>query len=220
MTEDEWLSSTDPRTMYDVVEESLRGDWPHNPRTERKRVFFGAACCRLVWPWIVVDDRCRRVVERMETQFDVPMSQGELERLSRDVEDAADRPDADTPHLQRTAASLVLEAANALSAIRHLLNGFAGWGHPLQRRSQVADLIREIVGNPFRSVRCDYRWQTSTVLALAEGIHADRAFDRMPIFADALEDAGCDNADILSHCRGDGPHVRGCWVVDLVLGKS
>ena len=55
---------------------------------------------------------------------------------------------------------------------------------------------------------------------LAQGIYEERAFDRLPILADALEDAGCDNADILSHCRGPGPHARGCWVVDLLLGKK
>jgi hypothetical protein len=61
---------------------------------------------------------------------------------------------------------------------------------------------------------------TPTVTALAEAIYADRAFDRMPVLADALEEAGCSDDQILSHCRGEGPHVRGCWVVDLVLGKA
>lgn len=64
------------------------------------------------------------------------------------------------------------------------------------------------------------RWRSETVLALAAGIYAEGAFDRLPILADALEEAGCDNTDILAHCRGPGPHVRGCWVVDLILGKS
>jgi hypothetical protein len=82
------------------------------------------------------------------------------------------------------------------------------------------DLLRDIFGNPFRPITCDPEWRTSTVLALAQGIYDERAFDRMPILADALQDAGCDNADILDHCRGSGPHVRGCWVVDLVLGKT
>ena len=81
-------------------------------------------------------------------------------------------------------------------------------------------ILRDIIGNPFRPVVVDLGWLTSTVLALATGIYADRAFDRMPILADALQDAGCDNDDMLTHCRGDGPHVRGCWVVDLLLGKS
>lgn len=83
-----------------------------------------------------------------------------------------------------------------------------------------ADNIRDIFGNPFRSVALDPGWRTSTVVTLAEGIYADRAFDRLPILADALQDAGCDHPDILAHCRSDGPHVRGCWIVDLLLGKS
>jgi len=63
-------------------------------------------------------------------------------------------------------------------------------------------------------------WRTTTVAQLAEAIFANRAFDRLPILADALEDAGCTNRDILDHCRQPGAHARGCWVVDLVLGKS
>lgn len=81
-------------------------------------------------------------------------------------------------------------------------------------------LIHDIFGNPFRPVALNPSWQTETVLALATGIYADRAFDRMPVLSDALEDAGCDQPDILNHCRGEGLHVRGCWVVDLLLGKS
>jgi biotin carboxyl carrier protein len=80
--------------------------------------------------------------------------------------------------------------------------------------------LRDIFGNPFRPITPDPSWLTSTVVSLAHGIYADRAFDRLPILADALQDAGCDNADVLDHCRSDGPHVRGCWVVDLVLGKQ
>jgi len=81
-------------------------------------------------------------------------------------------------------------------------------------------LIRCIFDNPFRPVAVDPSWLAFDAAALATGIYADRAFDRMPILADALQDAGCDNANILNHCRSDGPHVRGCWVVDLLLGKA
>ena len=59
-------------------------------------------------------------------------------------------------------------------------------------------------------------WRTETVVALATAIYAERAFDRMPILADALEEAGCDHPDLLAHCRGPGPHARGCWALDLV----
>jgi hypothetical protein len=81
-------------------------------------------------------------------------------------------------------------------------------------------LLRDIFGNPFRPVAIDLSWRTTTVVALAEGIYQDRAFDRMPILADALMDAGCEDEAILEHCRSEGPHVRGCWVVDLILGKE
>ena len=86
--------------------------------------------------------------------------------------------------------------------------------------SAFVPLLRDIVGNPFRPAAFDPSWRISTAVALAEGIYADRAFDRLPILADALEDAGCGHPDVLAHCRGDGPHARGCWVVDLVLGKA
>ncbi|MBA4066320.1 MAG: hypothetical protein C0501_21920 [Isosphaera sp.] len=84
----------------------------------------------------------------------------------------------------------------------------------------VVARLRDLVGNPFRSVTADPAWLTSTVVALATGIYGERAFDRLPILADALQDAGCEDAAVLDHCRGPGPHARGCWVVDMLLGKS
>ena len=80
--------------------------------------------------------------------------------------------------------------------------------------------VRDVFGNPFRPVAFDPAWRTSTAVALARGMYVSRDFGAMPIMADALQDAGCDSDDVLDHCRGDGPHVRGCWVVDLVLGKE
>jgi hypothetical protein len=107
---------------------------------------------------------------------------------------------------------------------------------------RLVALLRDIFGNPFRplnpewimadvaesirslpqfaNLRFDPAWLTSDVVGLARGIYEDRAFDRMPILADALQDAGCNNDDVLAHCREPNEHVRGCWVVDLVLGKS
>jgi len=99
----------------------------------------------------------------------------------------------------------------------------AGWGNeePDVQSEQQANVLRDIFGPlPFRPTALDPPWLTPTVKSLATAIYADRAFDRLPILADALEDAGCTNADILSHCRGPGPHVLGCWVVDLLLGKK
>jgi hypothetical protein len=112
----------------------------------------------------------------------------------------------------------------------------------------LSDLLRDIVGNPFRPVAFDPNWLTTTIVAIARGIYESRDFSPMPLLADALQDAGCENEDILNHCRSArnfspmpvslkakiqganedylngsrfaGPHVRGCWVVDLILGKN
>ena len=107
----------------------------------------------------------------------------------------------------------------------------------------MAALLRDIFGNPFRPINPGWitptvlplltktqelanslfssAWLTPDVLAMARGIYDERAFDRMPILADALQDAGCDNMQVLTHCRDvSGVHVRGCWVIDLLLGKS
>jgi len=125
--------------------------------------------------------------------------------------------------------------SKSVDMVRHLLA--VGWSSDsidlsravfcfeASRRSQQDDpfqsnFLRDIFGNPFRPVTFDPRWRTSDVVDVARGIYEDKAFERMPILADALMDAGCENEEIIGHCRGDGPHVRGCWVVDLVLGKE
>jgi hypothetical protein len=81
-------------------------------------------------------------------------------------------------------------------------------------------LARCVFGHPFRPLAFDPRWRTETTVALATGIHAERAYDRLPVLADALEEAGCDLPEVLSHCRQDATHALGCWVVDLVLGRG
>jgi Skp family chaperone for outer membrane proteins len=76
-----------------------------------------------------------------------------------------------------------------------------------------ADLLRCVAGSPFTSAVFAPRWRSETVALLVRGIVADRAFDRLPVLADALEEAGCDHPDVLSHCRTPGPHAVGCWVL-------
>jgi hypothetical protein len=92
-----------------------------------------------------------------------------------------------------------------------------------RERTVQADLLRDLIGNPFRPIIIEPKWLTwsnNAVPEQAEAIYQERAFDRLPSLADALEHAGCTNADILAHCRQPGEHVRGCWVVDLLLGKG
>jgi hypothetical protein len=98
------------------------------------------------------------------------------------------------------------------SAIEFALN--EAW---LEGRPQMHLIVFDV---SLRFVTIRPSWLTSTVLQLAHGIDEDQAFDRMPILADALQDAGCENADILGHCRSEGPHGQGCWVVDLLLQKE
>jgi hypothetical protein len=102
--------------------------------------------------------------------------------------------------------------------------GAAPAGAWVQQLALLSACVRDIFGNPFRrspplppSVLA---WNDASIRRIAEGIYDERAFDRLPILADALEEAGCTNTDILNHLRGPGPHVRGCWVVDLLLGKE
>jgi hypothetical protein len=92
--------------------------------------------------------------------------------------------------------------------------------HVTREQGEQCVLIRCVVGNPFRPIALDPSWLTPTAVTLARQMYESRDFTPMPILADALQDAGCDNTDILNHCRGEGPHVRGCWVVDLLLGKE
>jgi hypothetical protein len=97
-----------------------------------------------------------------------------------------------------------------------------GCGIRSELRSKAPGLpyFGDIFGNPFRPVAFSRSWRTDTALALAGQMYESRKFGAMSILPDAIQDAECDNDDILDHCRGPGPHVRGCWVVDVVLGKE
>jgi hypothetical protein len=98
---------------------------------------------------------------------------------------------------------------------------------PTELRLTHANLLRDLFGNPFRPVAINAFWLTPSVRSLATAAYEERILPsgeldtaRLAVLADALEEAGCDNADILTHLRSPGPHVRGCWAVDLLLGKE
>jgi hypothetical protein len=126
---------------------------------------------------------------------------------------------------------MYFQAEEAESGFVDTLQGLTE--RPLARAERQTALwaLHELFGNPYATRRkqkgdprrgwmCAPAWRTETAVTLARQMYESREFSAMPILADALQDAGCDNDDILSHCRGAGPHVRGCWVVDLVLGKT
>lgn len=107
-------------------------------------------------------------------------------------------------------------AAAHLQGERALLDGPA----TIAERREQAALVHCLFGNPFRPQPDCAALLTREVMALADGIYAERAFGRMPLLADALEASGCTNADLIEHCRSGREHARGCWVVDLLLGKG
>lgn len=115
-------------------------------------------------------------------------------------------------------------AADALLDPRLFRSGASAQGVARAKRatqSEQVRVLRDIFGNPFRAVPLSASWRSDTAVWIARQMYESRDFSAMPILADALQDAGCDCADVLDHCRGTSPvHVRGCWVVDLVLGKA
>jgi hypothetical protein len=108
----------------------------------------------------------------------------------------------------------------AMEEGRNTIASTMNWAAYVHGSDINCELFRDIFGNPFRPVALSPAWRTDTAVSLAGQMYESRDFSAMPILADALQDAGCDNEHILAHCRGPGPHVRGCWVIDLVLGKE
>jgi hypothetical protein len=218
MTEAEWLATTDPHVLTHYK----------GCRSRRKRRLFSCAVARRVL-YLIPDDRYERAIEIAERYADGVAAEKERRATHQVMHKAwQDREYAEAGNHAATAvlATLNKGAAGTLYSWEVAAAAKAALARPEWDRGREeemqkqCDLAREIYGNPFRPVTADPSWLTSTVVALAEGIYADRAFDRLLILADALQDAGCENADILDHCRCDGTHVRGCWVVDLVLGKA
>jgi hypothetical protein len=166
----------------------------------------------------------RETAERSARSAGQLYSYLEVER-AKEVEAAVDADRASNAHRAADhAARCVWGTRPNFAATSHFVSWAAIYaaravGEDTERLAQRL-LVRDIFGNPFRPVTFDPSWITSTARLLAEGIYQDRAFDRMVILADALQDAGCYNDDILNHCRQPGEHVRGCWVVDLLLGKA
>jgi hypothetical protein len=194
MTGKEWAVCDDPRKMVQAL--ARRG----NVSNRKWRLFIAA-----FWRWQARNLKRGRadLIERSEA-MEHWAEVGRLpkgRRPSRSSNVIFFGPDAESAALQTAEAPFDWPDAKSAIAVQPLL-------------------LRDIFGNPFRKHKFDSRWRTSDVLGLARAIYDERAYERMPILADALMDAGCENEEIINHCRGDGPHVRGCWVVDLILGKE
>ena len=208
--------------------------WYFTPRfcsalpSARKFRLFMAACFREVWAFIPFPE-FRGAIEAGERFAD----DGNINAAIAASEAAEERTSSElSPWRELGWALTVLPMADPLAGeyvkewtvgVKQLesteLN--AAFGRTWEQAAALhLQLLRDIVGNPFRPVAFSPDWRTDTAVSLARQMYESRVFSAMPILADALQDAGCDNEAILAHCRDAGQvHVRGCWVVDLVLDR-
>jgi hypothetical protein len=214
MTEAEWNSCTDPRKMLELLR--ARGQ-----ASERNLRLFACGCCRGIWH--LLTDKCSRraveVVERFADGRATPQTFRKWHWAAYEAYEATGEA-AYAPYAagHRVADLAASDAADAAAD--------AG-----QQRAGQCDLLRDIFGNPFRtSPRIDplwLAWNDGTVKRLAEAAYEHRSLPegtldqaRLAVLADALEEAGCTNEEILSHSRSASDHVRGCWLIDLLLKKA
>jgi hypothetical protein len=242
MTEAEWLRCIDVRAMVACL--------PWGERQRKARLFACACCrrigdimqdrsCRRAIEIV------ERFVDGSAAESDWEVAERELLRAIDETRDQYPYPDyvirpehaarvtvrwllsrASSADMMTTVASAVAKAAGLLTVLKGKDRSSASAilrSAESRERERQCHLLRDIVGNPFRPVGVDplwLSWRDGTVAKIAQTIYEERAFDRLPILADALEDAGCTNEDILNHCRETGEHVRGCWVVDLLTGRG
>ena len=214
MTEAEWLACDDLTPMLARLRARAKSE-----SGKRKLRLFAVGCCRCIWAKLR-DERSRKAVEVAERIADGLASPQEWAHAIEGVRKAREQGGDDYCTPRHMYAEVCL-SDNEWS----VASSFCFWDEPDDRSGPAPiAILRDVFGNPFRPPRRPERslltWNDGVIPKLAQAIYAERAFERLPILADALEDAGCDNGDILAHCRGPGPHVRGCWVVDLLVGKG
>jgi hypothetical protein len=211
MTEQEWLASASPVAMLNHVKAEA---------SDQKVLFYACALCHRR-PELLTDDikSWLAVVEKVVAGEEPAKS---LDGVQRAAEyEVSYLTDSYTPPVVRAHYSGILDVVlytwyNA--PVEYEIDIPTELLDPVRRAN--AELVRDIYGNPFRPITFDPIWRTDTAVVLARQMYESHDFGAMPILADALQDAGCDNEDILAHCRTETTHVRGCWVVNWVLNKS
>jgi hypothetical protein len=237
VNEEQWLSATTPSDGLDYLCSDghyRRTGLSLNRRKagRRKLRLFLCACARHVWELVPVGP-CREAVELGER-----LCEGEdvAKRIAALPNGWLDSGPLSHRHAAYAATACVetnirwAASVGAQSAARA-----AGWaleeaeggekmhtydrGIAEEEQAQAA-LLSDVFGNPFRPAGLVPAWRTGEAVALARGMYESRDFSALPILADALQDARCEDEQLLGHCRDPGPHVRGCWVVDLILSKD
>jgi hypothetical protein len=210
MTEAEWQACADPRNMLRHL-----GD-----RAGKRRCFlFACACERRLWEQPDCEKEKILAAERYADGL------AEADELLAALEDIGIDLGAPENVLKNPLSWARYESEDSAEFAANVApkDNEEDWraAYDAERGIQAV-LLRCIFGNPFRPASADPSWlacNDGAAPKMAQAIYDDRAFDRLPLLADALEEAGCDDREILDHCRSGGEHVRGCWVVDLLLGK-
>jgi hypothetical protein len=220
MTEVEWATSVDPKPMLDY----LRGE----RASDRKLRLYAVACCRRIWDFLT-DLRSRKAVDAAEAYADGSVDRKRLIAVRDEARDVKRTLNGPTQTPFQRAANAAFDATrdtggsasnNAPNEAARALNSEDHNRFEEGERRQQANLLRCIFGNPLRPVVLDSAWLTPNVVSLAQTIYDDRAFDGMPILGDLIEATGCDETEFIDHCRSQTEHVRGCWVVDALLGNA
>jgi hypothetical protein len=218
LTEARWRTSTHPDAMIDVLEGRV---------SDRKLRLFAVACCRRV-AHAGYGRRIERAIDVNERFADGQATAKELKSAREGAHKFA-LTAGGAPALVAQAAESVAHPRLSpyfLSSCLGCVLELATWREGVSKedeRRRLCDLLRDVVGNPFRPPAFDPALRAAKgglILSMAQDMYAARRFDDLPVLADALEEAGCADKDLLAHCRAGGEHARGCWVVDLVLDKT
>jgi hypothetical protein len=221
MTESEWLACRNPDDLY-------FDRFYSNPKPMRKLRLFACGCCRLIWEHIR-DPRSRAAVEAAELYADELITDEALNNPFDAAEEASDEIEARIPKPIDQGASMAAKLTiQAPSDVAHpvawvLAHAQAEevFTESLKRNlATLADVFRDVFGNPFRMPHFNNSWLAPEVQALARLIYDTKDFTRMPELARVLEAAGCGDQEFLNHCASQHVHVKGCWVLDQLLGKS
>jgi hypothetical protein len=223
MTENEWLHTAVPEEMLDYVDTLVIA-------TERQLRLFACACCRHLWH-LLTELESRQTITRVEQYADGLATVSELAEAQAEawhatnVNDGEVQPSNRSYHYAAQAVAWLAQCDEQVYDAGHVVEHcFSATEGDQDATDALEDyqrsVLHDIFANPFRPIKFVPHWRTTNVVELAFTIYEDRAFDRMPILADALMDAGCEDEQIISHCRNGGPHVRGCWLLDAILNKA
>jgi hypothetical protein len=218
MTEAEWHGCEELLEMlYFLV-------YGYRKASERKLRLFSCACCRSAWPHFK-EEKARKAIELAESLADGLVNEQDRDAATLAIDFDWDG-DLESPMVDEVfVARLCLDEniTNRCALAAKTAAESAGKEKAEEERRQCR-LLRDMFGPlPFRAVALDpawHAWKEATVLQIARAIYDERRFADMAVLGDALEEAGCADEDILSHCREPEPHFRGCWMVDLLLGKQ